>query len=233
VAQVTLVMDRTPVQVYTLDRPVMRIGRVEGMEIVIDNVSVSRQQAELRQDGRFWTVKDLDSSNGTFLNGERLGPDSLPLRPGDAISFGKYSLFFERVFRGQVPPEAEAAPGRAPANPVETYHMDIEDLERLQQSVATKRQAQIEWEVAGTRGTYHLRVGGALVGRSPLCDIRVPTGGPKQHILILRGERGFEARNLSLWHRMKVNGAVTRRAVLRSKDTIEVGPVRLTFLDAV
>jgi hypothetical protein len=231
-AQVTLVMERTPVQVYTLDRPVMRIGRVEGMEIVVDNVSVSRQQAELRQDGKFWTVRDLGSSNGTFLNGERLATAALPLRPGDEISFGKFSLFFERAFTEPIA-ETDVTPAMGRANPGGTYQMNTADLDRLQQAIAAKRQAQIEWEVAGTRGTHVVRGGAALVGRSMLCDLRLPTGGPKQHILILRGDRGFEARNLSRWYRMKVNGTVVTSAPLKTRDTIEVGPVRLTFLDEV
>jgi predicted component of type VI protein secretion system len=231
-AQVSLVMERTPLQAYTLDRPVMRIGRVEGMEIVIDNVSVSRQQAELRQEGKFWTVRDLGSANGTFLNGERLGTAALPLRPGDEISFGKFSLFFERVFKE---PHAETAitPETGRANPGGTHHMSTEDIERLQKVIGAKRQAQLEWEVAGTRGTHVVRGGGALVGRSMLCDLRLPTGGPKQHILVIRTDRGFEVRNLSTWHRMKVNGQVTGSAPLKSQDTIQVGPVRLVFHDEV
>jgi FHA domain len=231
-AQVTLVMERTPVQVYTLDRPVVRIGRVEGMEIVVDNVSVSRQQAELRQDGKFWTVRDLDSSNGTYLNGERLATAPLPLRPGDEISFGKFSLFFERAFTEPLA-ETDVTPAVGRAHPGGTYQMDPADVERLQQAIAAKRQARIDWEVAGTRGTHTVRGGAVLIGRSTLCDLRLPTGGPRQHILIVRGDRGFEARNLSRWYRMKVNGRTVASAPIKSKDTIEVGPVRLSFLDEV
>ncbi len=230
--QVTLVMERTPVQVYTLDRPVMRIGRVEGMEIVVDNVSVSRQQAELRQEGKFWTVRDLGSSNGTFLNGERLSTAALPLRPGDEVSFGKFSLFFDRVFREPLA-ETDVTPAMGKANPGGTYQMNVDDVDRLQQLIAAKRQAQIEWEVAGTRGTHVVRGGAALVGRTRLCDLRLPAGGPRQHVLIVRGDRGFEVRNLSRWYRMKVNGQVTTSAPSKTKDTIEMGPVRLTFFDEV
>ena len=61
----------------------------------------------------------------------------------------------------------------------------------------------------------------------------VPAQVPGQHVLIVRGDRGFEVRNLSRWYRMKVNGQVTTSAPLKTKDTIEVGPVRLTFLDEV
>ena len=73
--KLTLVLDRKTVQVYDLDGPLIRIGRTPGMEIVIDNVSVSRKQAEVRRDGSFWIVRDSGSSNGTAVNGERLeGP---------------------------------------------------------------------------------------------------------------------------------------------------------------
>jgi pSer/pThr/pTyr-binding forkhead associated (FHA) protein len=231
-AQVTLVMERTPVQVYTLDRPVMRVGRVEGMEIVIDNVSVSRQQTELRQDGKFWTVRDLGSANGTFLNGQRLSTAALPLRAGDEISFGKFTLFFERAFTEPLA-ETDITPEMGRANPGGTHQMNAGDLDRLQRVIAAKRQAQIEWQVAGVSGTHVVRGGVALVGRSPLCDLRLPAGGPRQHILIARGDRGFEVRNLSRWYRMKVNGRATVTSPLKSQDTIEVGPVRLTFLDEV
>lgn len=111
--------------------------------------------------------------------------------------------------------------------------MNPADLDRLQQAIAARRQAQIDWEVAGTRGTHLVRGGAVLVGRSMLCDLRLPTGGPKPHILIVRGDRGFEARNLSRWYRMKVNGKGATSAPLKTKDTIEVGPVRLTFRDEV
>ncbi|MBI1893587.1 MAG: FHA domain-containing protein [Candidatus Rokubacteria bacterium] len=229
--QVTLVMERTPVQVYTLDRPVIRIGRVEGMDIVIDNVSVSRAQAEIRQEGKVWTVRDLGSANGTFLNGQRLtAPQAL--QRGDEISFGKFSLFFDRVLTEPLA-EVDVTPKEGRANPPGTYHLSAEDVERLQQAISVKRQAQVEWEVAGTRGTHFVRGGAVLVGCSRLCDLRLPVSGPKQHILIIRGEHGFEIRNLSRWHRMRVNGEVKTSAPLKSKDIIEVGRARLTFLDQV
>ena len=59
---------------------------------------------------------------------------------------------------------------------------------------------------------------------------RVPAG-PKHHLLVTRNKFGFEIRNLSRWHRMRVNGWVLAQSVLRSGDTIEVGGLRLQFLD--
>ena len=226
--KLTLVLERKPLQVYDLDRDVIRIGRSAGLEIVIDNVSVSRRQAEIWQDAGTWKVADLGSENGTLLNGQRL-TEPQPLRPGDEISFGKYSLFFERTF---TEPGPRAVPATSPEED-RTFQLRPEDLKRLQQAAALKRRAQIEWKVKDQRGTHYVDGGGAIVGRTALCDLRVPAGGPPQHLVILRGASGFEIRNVSRWYRMRVNGEVTSRAALKSGDTVEVGMLRLTFLDEV
>src|SRR5712692_6599062 len=84
--KLTLVLDRKPVQVYELEQAVIRIGRGETMDVLIDNVSVSRRHAEIREENGAWLLRDLGSSNGTFLNGQRVSTEQ-PLRPGDEISF--------------------------------------------------------------------------------------------------------------------------------------------------
>jgi predicted component of type VI protein secretion system len=233
--KLTLMLDRKPVQVYDLDQTVIRVGRSQGMDILIDNVSVSRRQAEIRKEGEGWIVHDLGSANGTFVNGEKVTTDCA-LRAGDEISFGKFSLFFERVVAEPVAPGAVAAAPlrRSPSATAEgTLHMSIEEVEQLQKGAAQKRQAHVQWEAAGERGTHYLEGGGIIVGRTELCDVRVPSGGPKQHIVILRGREGYEVRNVSSWYNMRVNGRLTTRARLKSGDVIQTGPVRLTFLDEV
>ncbi|MGH7322899.1 MAG: FHA domain-containing protein [Candidatus Rokuibacteriota bacterium] len=230
--KLTLVLDRKPIQVYDLEQPVIRIGRGQGMDILIDNVSVSRRQAELRNDAGSWIVRDLGSSNGTFVNGERVTVDR-SLKAGDEISFGKFSIFFDRTLTEPVARGPAAAPRRSAPMPAEgTVHLGAAEVERLQRAAALKRQAHLRWEASGAQGTHYLEGGGALVGRTALCDLQVPAG-PKQHVLILRGAQGFEVRNVSSWYRMKVNGHVTARAALRNGDTIEVGPLKLTFMDEV
>jgi hypothetical protein len=227
--KLTLVLDRKSVQVYELDQPVIRIGRGESMDVVVDNVSVSRRQAEIHQEGEVWLVRDLGSSNGTFLNGQRLTGDQ-PLRPGDEISFGKFSVLFERAL-AEVAHEPAALRGEIEAGG--TLLLRPEEILRLQQAAAQKRQAHLQWEASGQRGTYYLEGAAVLVGRTDLCDLRVPAGGPRQHILIARGPNGFEVRNLARWRRMRVGGQVTARASLKGGDTIEISGLRLTFMDEV
>ena len=228
--KLTLVVERRALKVYDIDRPVIRIGRETGMDVVIDNVAVSRHQMEIRREATQWVVQDLDSGNGTFLNGRRLGGRE-PLKRGDEISFGKFSLFFDHV-------PAEPAPGlgasaAALAEPGRTLVMKPEELAKLRQSIVEKRRAHVRWQAGGVEGTFPLTDGSVVIGRSGLCDLRVACRGPKHHLLIGRDGSHFEVRNLSRWYRMRVNGETRTRATLRDGDGIAIGGLRLTFMDEI
>jgi pSer/pThr/pTyr-binding forkhead associated (FHA) protein len=61
---------------------------------MVDDPNVSRSHAEIRPRGGSWVVSDLNSTNGTRLNGRRLqGPEVL--KPGDEIELGTSLLTFE------------------------------------------------------------------------------------------------------------------------------------------
>jgi pSer/pThr/pTyr-binding forkhead associated (FHA) protein len=230
----TLVAERTPIKAYEVTSSAVSIGRGEDMDIVIDNASVSRRQARVHMgaDGR-WTVEDLSSANGTFLNGERLAAPS-PLARGDEISFGKFSIFFDRVMKEPVQEREIRVKPELP-RPSETFHMDLKEVERLRKTVALKRRAHLKWEARGKQDTFYLERlerNAVLVGRSSLCDLRVPAG-PKQHVLVLRNRTGYEVRNLSGWSRMRVNGEVVAQAPLKGGDVIEARGLRLTFFDEI
>jgi FHA domain len=227
--KLTLVLDRKPVQVYELNQPVIRIGRGESMDVVIDNVSVSRRHAEIREENGAWLLRDLGSANGTFLNGQRVTADQ-SLRPGDEISFGKFSILFDRLLAEPLAAEAPTVPAAAESGV--TLHLRPEEVERLHRAASKRRHAQIQWEAGGQRGTHYLEASGALVGRTSLCDLQVPAG-PRQHVLVLRGSNGFEVRNLARFRRMRVAGAVVTRATLKNGDTLEIGGLRMTFMDEV
>ena len=75
---------------------VLRAGRLGTLEVVLDDSSVSRRHAEVRADADGgWSVRDLDSTNGTFVNGVRVGPDGHRLRPRDVIQFGTVAVSVE------------------------------------------------------------------------------------------------------------------------------------------
>ena len=69
---------------------VMEIGRQPGIYMLIDEGSVSRRHAEIIYANGKYMLQDLDSTNGTFVNGTRLSQDNAHiLKPNDQIRFGK------------------------------------------------------------------------------------------------------------------------------------------------
>ena len=80
-------------QDHFLEQAVTRLGRAVESEIVIVSKRASREHAHIRREGRRVFLDDLGSTNGTFLNGERvLG--SMQLRDGDEISIGEVVFTF-------------------------------------------------------------------------------------------------------------------------------------------
>jgi putative nucleotidyltransferase with HDIG domain len=78
----------------------LRAGRLETLEIVLDDGSVSRRHAEIRATPHGWRLRDLQSTNGTFLNGHRLGAGEWPLRAHDIIRCGNVTLVVDSLQDG-------------------------------------------------------------------------------------------------------------------------------------
>src|SRR5262245_5528743 len=76
-----------------LIRPVLTIGRRESCDIPLRYHNVSGQHAELRFQDGYWYIRDLNSTNGIKVNGERVG--AKPLRPGDEITKAKRKFTIE------------------------------------------------------------------------------------------------------------------------------------------
>jgi len=78
----------TPNKVFPLSKQELIIGRDTTADLVINIAEVSRRHARLRLEAGGFVIEDLGSTNGTFVNGQRMtGPTML--RPGDRIQLGE------------------------------------------------------------------------------------------------------------------------------------------------
>ena len=109
--------------------PVANIGRADYNDLVIPDESVSTTHAKLQRREGVWVLVDLDSTNGTFVDGERVKGEA-PISPGVTVRFGDIALMFEPtddaagVAKGggtrmleamKPPPKPATAPKAAPA----------------------------------------------------------------------------------------------------------------------
>lgn len=125
-----------PNQSFELAGPTVTLGRDIINDITISDPEVSRQHCQFVKSGDGYTLRDLGSTNGTFVNGERLEADH-PLKNGDRIGFGETVLM---SYMAQALPDMPRTPSSAfpltvapndattemPAMPVPTTE-DIED----------------------------------------------------------------------------------------------------------
>jgi hypothetical protein len=75
------------------DVGIVRLGRAADNDLAVANQRVSRYHAQLRWVDSAWLVYDLDSTNGTFVDGDRVVPSSpRPLRPDSVLRLGDHDL---------------------------------------------------------------------------------------------------------------------------------------------
>jgi pSer/pThr/pTyr-binding forkhead associated (FHA) protein len=74
--------------------PVVNIGRADYNDLVLPDESVSTTHAKLQRREGVWVLVDLDSTNGTFIDGDQIKGEA-PLVPGATVRFGDVYLVFE------------------------------------------------------------------------------------------------------------------------------------------
>jgi pSer/pThr/pTyr-binding forkhead associated (FHA) protein len=73
---------------------VANVGRAEYNDVVLEDESVSAQHAKLQRREGIWVLVDLESTNGTFVDGERVDTE-IALAPGSIVRFGDVKSIFE------------------------------------------------------------------------------------------------------------------------------------------
>jgi hypothetical protein len=77
---------------FLLDSDLTLVGRHPDSDIFLDDVTVSRRHAEFYRSGNRFTVRDVGSLNGTYVNRERI--EETDLVGGDEVQVGKFRLVF-------------------------------------------------------------------------------------------------------------------------------------------
>ncbi len=98
--------DASPIQIEWA-KPTLTLGRDTTNDIVIDHPLASRRHARLETDGSLYAVRDLDSTNGTFVNGDRIS-GTVVLHNQDRVWIADTEIIFndpEATQKGPLPAE--------------------------------------------------------------------------------------------------------------------------------
>lgn len=81
---------------YVLHKQTTTMGRDKKNDIVLGDPFISGKHAQLVADEGLYFLEDLESANGTYVNGERIS-DVLALKDGDRISLGQVDFLFVKA----------------------------------------------------------------------------------------------------------------------------------------
>jgi pSer/pThr/pTyr-binding forkhead associated (FHA) protein len=83
------------------EKPEVTIGRSPDSDIQIDNLAVSKRHARLIKQKDHYAVEDLNSTNGTFLNDEKI--TKAILKHNDVVTIGKHNLIISYQEEAKMP----------------------------------------------------------------------------------------------------------------------------------
>ncbi|HCC47331.1 MAG TPA: hypothetical protein DEQ38_04330 [Elusimicrobia bacterium] len=196
-----------------LDKPAFTLGRKPDNDIVLDNAAVSGHHAKMYESGGTWFVEDLNSTNGTFVNGKKTL--KCGLKPGDIVTLVKYSLVFadEAAAVAHAPAEQTLPPqrGRPPAGALEVLENPADDRKDFELTAAStyigkSAQAAIPYKAGGLFG-----------------------GGPELAVVITLRPDGYYLNPIKEGYSKYNGNALNEKVILKDDDVIEVGATRFRF----
>jgi pSer/pThr/pTyr-binding forkhead associated (FHA) protein len=193
----------------------IRLGRGNENDLVLDDPKISRMHAQLEWAGSGFVLQDLNSINGTFVNGERL---TMPrhLHDGDMIGLNKQELLFEIV---RVAPPEKIDDQRAS---VVTEPLQFRGASLVVAAGPDQGQTFPLWGEQITIG----RSSSAATWEIRLSDRSVS----RPHARLERRDGSYYLIDLESANGTRLNGqAVTQPERIQDRDLIHVGETQLQF----
>ena len=170
--KLTLANDQSssPRQEFELVKSEIIIGRDDSADVTIPASAVSRRHAKLMLEGGNYMLEDLGSSNGTFLNGEKL-TERRPLKSGDKIRLGQIiNLVYHAPATEPDKTAVRSAPAARPSHVMQTM---LGEEPILQDSTGPRQ--LIVTIAGGSTQTYPLTRKTLSIGRLEDNDIVIPS----------------------------------------------------------
>ena len=221
-----------PHQRFRCNKSTIMIGRDEDCDIILPNVSVSRQHAKITLKSAEAILEDIDSENGINVNGTF--QKSKKLQSGDEFIIGTFTLVFlgdrqrDQFYRGRAIvyfPEYEPSHNQPTQEP--THKLSFRDAKKILQEKAylnhgciidsgrRKLFPESNPMTFGDKNTM-VRIQGFLIWG---CVATITWNGTRH---VIESNRW--------WVPLKINGKKQKNAILKKNDKIQIGKSQFTYL---
>ncbi|MEW5739318.1 MAG: FHA domain-containing protein [Myxococcota bacterium] len=207
-----------------LDEDAILLGRDQHCQVVLAQQAVSRNHARITRDGTLFFVEDLGSSYGTQINGQKLpkGEKRL-LRNGDTIEIAQFDVVFDRVAD-----VAEDVSGK-------TMFVSRKVVKDVMKGLAAGGEQPYFRVMNGPREGQRIEMGEAqeyVFGRDETADIVLNDDlVSRRHAKVRRDWSGTHVEDLGSRNGIKVNKKRAKKQTLKDRDEVEIGGVRLLYID--
>jgi pSer/pThr/pTyr-binding forkhead associated (FHA) protein len=230
--KLTLILSGRTIQRSEFDEfTTLKVGRNQDCDVMIDNLGVSRYHCEIVRKGDLCQVKDLNSGNGTYVNGSRItGVHNL--NAGDMISIGKFSLRYET----DEPIQEEEGPGLERSGDMakdgmRTLQIDSAALAKRNRGLMSRNRGYLRI------GSKEVVLDKALFTFGKESDADVQLKGwfcPRIVAIVIRDESGFRLVDVSPnGQSVYVNGIRKRDTWLNDNDSVVIRGKEMKFLRGV
>ena len=213
--------------VYEFDLGRIVIGRSPGSDVQLPAETVSGLHATIRLEGSAHMLQDEGSTNGTWLNRQRL-PGGRPkiLRPGDVIHIAPFVLHVEAA--------AHVVHSTSPQRTALLARQLVRHMMDDQGTALQPHLRVVHGPEAGRVLTIAQAPARLLVGRATHCDLVLTDGdASREHVEVIRDLEGLVARDLGSKNPTLVNDRPIQERRLRDKDEIMIGGTVLVVLDPI
>ena len=216
-------IDEVVIKEVQLTKERTTLGRRPYNDIVIDNLAVSGEHAVIQMAGSEVVIEDLNSTNGTYVNGKAVKKQ--PLQSGDAIEIGKYKIKFvgdaaENNFDKTMVYKAQPTASRAAPMPSAQPSAPM----GLNESAPAFQNAAIKV------------LSGAAAGREvPLTKVVTTVGKPGVAVAaITKRQHGFVVHHVEGGGSPTLNGSPISAdpVTLKNGDVIELAGTQMQFVQS-
>ena len=220
---------------YALEDEMATIGRVDDNTIKVDNMAVSSHHAKLMRENGDYVLIDLNSLNGTFVNGQKVS--KWILKNNDFITIGKHTLVYIDERAPKQSPLSGTSELRSPEG---TVMLDMRTQQQLLEEAAAKKGLDKVGELVGAltfisdsggQGEIDLSKRITMIGKGKEAEIKIKGFFlPNISAVISRRPAGYFLSHSEGRAIPKVNGSSVKGQVkLKDGDIIEIAGLKMQF----